>query len=308
MANFATHIGVGTVVAGGLATLTLAADVIAPENLVAVTMAGVLGSILPDIDLKESRPSKIMFSGLAVFFSFAVLFTFAMSRSIAELWIMWLGTMAFIRYGLHGVFHRYAVHRGVWHSVLAGLFCAIITAVVFRYVLGRHDGVSWLAAGFLFIGYCTHLILDEMYSVDIMDRRIKASFGTALKLYDRRYPAGTAGMMVATLLMAFMAPSIHPFVQGISSRDLWTELHAKLLPEEKWFGVIPVTRETAVAVDPDAVKAGAGNITTGSVLKEKPSSPSTGDNKAPAVEWSMPESKEAVPVTVPSTGPAAVTP
>lgn len=304
MANFATHIGVGTVVAGSLATLTLAADVIAPENLVAVTMAGVLGSILPDIDLKESRPSKIMFSGLAVFFSFAVLFTFAMTRSIAELWILWLGTMAFIRYGLHGVFHRYAVHRGVWHSVLAGLFCAVITAVVFRYVLGRHDGVSWLAGGFLFIGYCTHLILDELYSVDLMDRRIKASFGTALKLYDRRYPAGTAGMMVATLLMAFMAPSVHPFVQGISSRDLWTELHAKLLPEEKWFGVFPVSRETAVAVDPDAVKAGAGEITTGSVSKE----PAARGKAAPAVEWSMPESKEEAPVTVPSSGPAAVTP
>ena len=36
MANFPTHIVVGTVVAGSLATLTLAADVIAPENLVAV--------------------------------------------------------------------------------------------------------------------------------------------------------------------------------------------------------------------------------------------------------------------------------
>ena len=61
MANFTTHIGVGTVVSGALATLTLAADVVAPENLVAVTMAGVLGSVLPDIDLKDSRPSRAMF-------------------------------------------------------------------------------------------------------------------------------------------------------------------------------------------------------------------------------------------------------
>ena len=67
MANFTTHIAVGTVVAGGLATLTLAADVVAPENLVAVTMAGVLGSVLPDIDLKDSRPSRAMFAGLGVF-------------------------------------------------------------------------------------------------------------------------------------------------------------------------------------------------------------------------------------------------
>ena len=73
MANFPTHIAVGTVVSGALATATLAANVVAPENLVAVTLAGVLGSVLPDIDLKESRPSRAMFAGLAVFFSFAVL-------------------------------------------------------------------------------------------------------------------------------------------------------------------------------------------------------------------------------------------
>ncbi len=280
MANFTTHIGVGTVAAGALATLTLAADVIAPENLIAVTMAGVLGSVLPDIDLKESRPSRAMFAGLAVFFSFAVLFTFATTRSIAELWLLWLGTMLFVRYGLHTAFHRLSVHRGIWHSILAGLFCAVTTAVVFRYVLGRHDGVAWLAAGFLFIGYMVHLILDEIYSVDVMDTRIKSSFGTAMKLYDRRYPAATSGMLVATLAMAFLAPSLRPFTEGISSRDLWAGLHDKLLPKDKWFGVVPA-RRTEVAGAP--FKAGAdASITTGSVT------PVDQSRTTPAVERSLP--------------------
>ena len=93
MANFTTHIAVGTVVAGGLATLTLAADVVAPENLVAVTMAGVLGSVLPDIDLKDSRPSRAMFAGLGVFFSFCVLFNVATKYSVMEMWVLWLGTL-----------------------------------------------------------------------------------------------------------------------------------------------------------------------------------------------------------------------
>ena len=82
MANFTTHIAAGTIVSGALATLTLAADVVAPENLVAVTMVGVLGSVLPDIDLRDSRPSRAMFAGLAIFFSFAVLFNEATKFSI----------------------------------------------------------------------------------------------------------------------------------------------------------------------------------------------------------------------------------
>lgn len=274
MANFTTHIAAGTLVAGGLATLTLAADVVAPENLIAVTMAGVLGSVLPDIDLKDSRPGRAMFAGLAVFFSFAVLFTFAMKYSIAELWVLWLGTLLFVRYGLHAIFHRLSVHRGIWHSLLAGVFCAAATAVVFKHVLDRHEGVAWLGAGFLFIGYLVHLALDEMYSVDVMDTRIKASFGTAMKLVDTRHPKASVAMAVATALALWMTPSTKTFVDGISSRDLWAGLNQRLLPEDKWFGIFPLRKEMASGA---AGPTETGAITTGTIPAAPVEPPSTTD-------------------------------
>ena len=267
MANFTTHIGVGTVATGVLATLTLAADVVAPENLIAVTLAGVLGSVLPDIDLKDSRPSRALFSGLAVFLSFSVLFTFATKYSIAELWILWLGTLVIVRYGLQTVFHRLSTHRGNWHSLLGGALAACLTAVIFKHVLGRHEGVAWLAAGFMMIGYIVHLLLDEIYSVDVMDTRIKASFGTALKLVDRRYPAPAAAMLVATALAFQLTPTTNAFVDGISSRGLWTGLHQRLLPQGKWFGVIGGIRgyaEAAPESQPEP-QTSSSQITTGSL-------------------------------------------
>lgn len=264
MANFTTHIAVGTVAAGALATLTLAADVIAPHNLIPVTLAGVLGSVLPDIDLRVSRPSRAFFSGLAIFFSFAVLFAAADHYSIAELWLLWLGTLVFVRYGLYNVFHHAAIHRGTWHSLLAGLFAAAATAVVFEHLLHRHAGVAWLAGGFMLVGYLVHLTLDEIYSVDMIDRRVKASFGTALKLWDRRYPAGTAGMAAALLVALFLAPSPQTFLEGVSSRPLWTALNEKLLPTESWFGVVKVPNRFATS------PAGESTITTGAIPAGKP--------------------------------------
>ncbi len=239
MANFTTHIAVGTLVTGALATLTLAADVVAPENLIAVTMAGVLGSVLPDIDLKDSRPSKAMFSGLAVFFSFAVLFGAAEHFSVVELMILWLGTLVLVRYGAKALFHEFSYHRGVWHSVLAAAFCASVTAVVYYYLLRRPDGVAWLAAGFMFIGYMTHLILDEMYSVDVMDVRIKASFGTAVKLVDARHWGHSLAMVVALALVVMVTPPLKTFTSVLSSQTMWASLQKRLLPvdREKWFGV-----------------------------------------------------------------------
>jgi hypothetical protein len=266
MANFTTHIAAGTVVAGALATLTLAADVIAPDNLIAVTMAGVLGSVLPDIDLKDSRPSRAMFAGLAIFFSFAVLFSAAGRFSIAELWILWLGTLLLIRYGLHAVFHNLAVHRGIWHSIIAALFSAAATAVVFGNVLDRHAGVAWLAAGFMLIGYLVHLTLDEIYSVDVMDTRVKSSFGTALKLVDHRHPYATAGMAGALALAIWLAPSPSAFLTGFSSRDMWAGLNERMFPKESWFGVLKVPSQVADTPAP----ASGHNITTGTIPNDAP--------------------------------------
>ncbi len=184
MANFPTHIGVGTVVAGALATVTLATDLLAPKDVVAVTLAGVLGSVLPDIDLKDSRPSRAMFAGLAIFFSFAVLFSVESRYSVAEMLVLWLGTLLLVRYVVGAIFYRFSYHRGIWHSLLAAAFSGLLTAAIFYRLLNRDPSVAWVAAVFMVFGYLTHLILDEMYSVDVMDTRIKASFGTALKLFE----------------------------------------------------------------------------------------------------------------------------
>lgn len=260
MANFTTHIAVGTVVSGGLATLTLAADVIAPENLIGVTLAGALGSVLPDIDLKDSRPARAIFSGLGIFLSFCVLFSVAERYSIAEMWVVWLGTLILVRYGGEAAFHRFSAHRGIWHSIIAALFFWFLTAVVFYRLLGKHEGVAWLAGGFLFVGYLTHLVLDEIYSVDVMDTRIKASFGTALKLYDPRSWSDSAIVTLATIALFMATPSPKTFLDGITSQQVWAELQSRLLPQDKWFGIIG-PRDWLATKE-------AADITTGSIVQQ----------------------------------------
>ncbi len=278
MANFTTHSAAGTLVAGALATLTLAADVVAQENLVAVTLVGVLGAVLPDIDLKDSRPSRALFAGLGIFFSFAVLFTYASRFSIAELWVLWLGTLLFVRYGMQALFHNLAVHRGVWHSLLAAVFVSILTAIVFAKIMGKPEGVAWLAAGFMFDGYIEHQILDEMYSVDVMDTRLKTSFGTALKLVDMRHKRASLAMAAATAAAVMLAPSTTMFVEGISSRPMWAGLSQRLWPNDKWFGVVAWRRDAMTA------PAATSPITTGSIPEKPVPSPvlPTGTDKAGA--------------------------
>lgn len=270
MANFTTHIAVGTVVSGAAATLTLAANVIAPESLVAVTLAGVVGSVLPDIDLKDSRPSRALFAGLAVFFSFVVLFSLAGKYSIAEMWVAWLGALVAVRYGGHMLFTKFSYHRGIWHSIVAGLLFWFVTAYIFHYWMGFHEGVAWLAGGFVFVGYMTHLILDEIYSVDVYDTRIKASFGTALKFYDTKR-LGESAVVAGLAALAFMAtPPSKPFVDGITSAQLWAGLHERLLPRQHWFGIDLEKQLARLTARGAPSVSGVSDVTTGSITPAKP--------------------------------------
>ena len=76
MADFKTHIAVGVVASGMLSTLTMAAAIVPAEDLVTLAICGAIGSVLPDIDLQNSRASQAMFGGLGLVLAFSVLFNY----------------------------------------------------------------------------------------------------------------------------------------------------------------------------------------------------------------------------------------
>jgi hypothetical protein len=60
------------------------------------------------------------------------------------------------------------------------------------------DELAWLVGIFVFIGALIHLLLDELYSIDLEGRRLKKSFGTALKITEWRSPL--ANLLLLALL------------------------------------------------------------------------------------------------------------
>ena len=79
-----------------------------------------------------------------------------------------------------------------------------------------------------------HLILDEMYSVDLIGTKIKKSFGTALKIISANMKV-TSLLFLATVLAFYMAPSPERFVKTVLSFDTYKSVKVKLLPKAGWF-------------------------------------------------------------------------
>lgn len=235
MANFNTHLAVGAVASGLGATMTMAAGVVPQDQILTLTVAGIIGSVLPDIDLEKATPSRMLFSGLGVVFAFAVLFQFTKQYSIAELWLVWLGVYAFIRYIVFYIFHKRTSHRGIFHSLLAGAFFAAFTAVIFDQAFNEDPLISWFAALFVFGGYIVHLTLDEISSVDFEGKTIKKSFGSALKLFEWNSMRASLAMAAAFVLVLIATPTTQPFRTVVTTKNVIVFLQDRLLPKGDWF-------------------------------------------------------------------------
>lgn len=185
MAGFRTHLAVSS----GLGVVYGAAAV---QPLGFTTEAGVLaalltgvGGLLPDLDSDTGVPMREMTYLASVFVPLMVLprLVHAGWSREAILASLLIGSVA-VRFFMLYVFRRLTVHRGMFHSVPAMLVAGLGVYLAYG---GPDRLLRWLLAGGVMLGFLSHLLLDELYSVDWrgLVPRLKPSAGSALKFYSR---------------------------------------------------------------------------------------------------------------------------
>jgi len=229
MADFNTHVFTAAAVASFGATICTKLFTLPVSTALLLTVGGTVGGVLPDIDLKHSLPSKILFSGFGIIVAFAWIFARLNDFVVLELWFFSITLFLLIRYPVWGLFHQFTVHRGSLHSVAAALMFGLLTAVFGEHVLQVSADISWLLAAFVAAGVVIHLTLDEIYSVDFVGARIKRSFGSALKLLDFERISASCLILFVSLIAWFWTPPVDELVtQWRENRHvnefLWLEL------------------------------------------------------------------------------------
>src|SRR5207302_8868428 len=111
---------------------------------------------------------------------------------------------AAIRYGAANLLGSVAVHRGMFHSLPALLIAGELTFLACKF---DPLPVRLLLAAGVALGFASHLVLDEMYSVrwDGALVKLKSSAGSAIKVLGRNWSANlvTYGLLV-TLSLAVL--------------------------------------------------------------------------------------------------------
>jgi membrane-bound metal-dependent hydrolase YbcI (DUF457 family) len=150
-----------------------------------------------------------------------------------DLAVVWFGLFLGVRFLLFETFARFTVHRGIWHSWLAVAFATLATVTISYRLLDQVPRAAWVAGLMVGLGYFTHLCLDEIYSVDLFNTRVKRSFGTALKPFSLADPASSLAMAAAVGVLAWLAPPLD-FTQ-LPTRAEWAAwMHQGLAQLGAW--------------------------------------------------------------------------
>jgi membrane-bound metal-dependent hydrolase YbcI (DUF457 family) len=204
MAGFHTHITVSTLVGIGYASVGAS---LFHLPLSTCAIAGGLCSIsgiMPDLDSDHAVPARETLSFLAAVAPMLLFYRFQF-EGLATEHILLFGAPLYllIRFGF-GEMLKVSVHRGMFHSIPAAIIAGLIAYELCD--TGVSFGRSFKAIGAT-IGYLVHLILDEIWAVEMTAGRLrlKKSFGTAMKLFGKVPSANSSTWALLTGLSVFAA-------------------------------------------------------------------------------------------------------
>jgi hypothetical protein len=235
LANFKVHFNAGAVSSGILSSSFLALDMVSPLQSGLFLFLGIVGSILPDIDSNNSVPLRVGFNVLTLVISFLVLFKIAVDYSVVEMIIIWFLTFWFMKKIVLKLFNKYTRHRGIFHSIPAGVLFGLVVVIVLYHIFGFYHFHAWLGGFFIFFGYLVHLVLDEMYSVDFSGRKLKKSFGTALKFYDKNNFESNIYIYSSIIFTFLFVPSFSEFFYVVTYPKFYEDISSVFIPNGIWF-------------------------------------------------------------------------
>ncbi len=175
------------------------------QAIIAAILTWIAG-MLPDMDSQSGKPIRELF-GVTAALAPLLLLQHAHSLGISGDRAMLFSLLLYggVRYGGAAILGKLTVHRGMFHSIPALI---IATETTFLFYHSPFQRVRLLMAAGVAIGFLSHLILDEVYSVtwDGVRINLKKSAGSAMKFFGKdQLPNAIALGLMMFLTYACMA-------------------------------------------------------------------------------------------------------
>ena len=210
MAGFKTHISFSTAIGVGYVGFGYAVqDMPLDTAIVGGALCGFSG-MLPDLDSDYGVPLRETMAFTAAIVPMLLVGHFhSLGLSHDGMILAAVSLYLLVRFGVTNMMRKYTVHRGMFHSIPAAL---IFAGAAFLLSGTSPIDVRYFKAGGVLLGFMSHLLLDEIYSVEWKGGRwqFKKSFGTAVKFWggDAWANFSTYSKLAAVVVMVLGEPSV----------------------------------------------------------------------------------------------------
>ncbi|QDU55864.1 metal-dependent hydrolase [Aeoliella mucimassa] len=215
MADFRTHVTTSSVLGIGYAGMGIVSGMEIESAIVGGGLCGVSG-MLPDLDSNSGIPIREATGFAAGIVPMLLVDRFRSIGMPYDRMVLITAILYFvIRFAGAQLLGRFTVHRGMFHSIPAGLIFAGLAFLI----CGPADEyqVRYFKAGAVFFGFMSHLFLDELYSIQWQGGtwRLKRSFGTAIKLWGKNGWANFSTYTKLTIVAVMVAsePSVMSYLE-----------------------------------------------------------------------------------------------
>ncbi len=176
-------------------------------SLLAAGLCSVAG-MFPDLDSGPGRPLRESVTFGAAVVPMLLIDRFKHIGMTNDAMVLTGGLLYLaIRFGVAWILRHYSVHRGMFHSLPTAL---IFSELAFLLCSSGGLPVRFFEAGAVMVGFLSHLILDEIWSIEWKGLRphLKYTFGTAFKFWGPCMwsNALTYALMLATTVVVFNDP------------------------------------------------------------------------------------------------------
>jgi hypothetical protein len=148
-----------------------------------------LGGLLPDLDSDSGVPVREMFNLTAACIPLLAHESLRNEGYTPDQTLVLMGGLyLLIRFVLASLFKRWTVHRGMFHSIPAMLIAGL---AIYLASHGQAQETRYYLAGAVMLGFMSHLVLDELCSVDFMGMKVRLNryAGSAVKLWSKSVSA-----------------------------------------------------------------------------------------------------------------------
>ena len=199
-----------------------------------------IGGMLPDLDSDSGIPVRELF-GLASVIAPLLLFPRVQSYGFTpeQMLVVLAAIYLVVRYGLSELFRRVTVHRGMFHSVPAMIIAGLAVFLMYRQpdsAVAADDLRKrlYLAVGTM-IGFLSHLLLDELFAVDLngLVPKLNQFAGSALKFTSKSKPATAFTYVILVVLCGLLFLDLKPSASAETKNPPTVSLPAQPIPASR---------------------------------------------------------------------------